>query len=396
LSEKLPNKFFIIYFSKIFVGIGIGIFLMFILLSLWHSYNSAFMAAIPFIIMSAVPSLLSPILGTQIDRHSKYKLGLISLLLSLIFLLPLYFTSNISWIVLIFTALISFETYFNIDYTISVRNIVGDENLMYTNNLWIASIGVIYVIAYILGAYFYSYLSFTVALLMVTLSYSLALVLWLLARVPEVKRENKNVKYSEIFKVLKEKPALFHLILIYDFVFLFVVITRTPAYIPYCFNLLKMSSFMYGVYSAFSAFLIAIVPLSLHKFINPKMAKKYAVSSILYEGILTVFIALIPIVLSLYIYRISSFITLIILSTFASTLEMDGFMTIFQKAVPTNILGRFYAVRSLFRGPINIASLLIAGYLTDILGPVTVIITSGILSLTLFYPTKRVLTKINL
>ncbi len=394
MSERLPNQFFLVYFSKISVGIGIGMFLMFILLSLWHSYNSALIASLPFLIMSAVPSFLSPLVGTQVDKYSKHKIGVIAIFSSLIFLIPLYFTSDIFWIVFVFVALIIFESYFNMTYTISVRNIVGDEKLMYANNLWVASIGITYVIAYILGAYFYSYLSFEVALLIVTLSYFLALILWLVAKVPEIKKENKRVKYSEIFKVLKRKPALFHLILLYDFVFLFIVITKTPAYIPYCFDLLKMNSFMYGICSGLSAFLFAIVPLSIHKFIDPKKAKKYALESVFFEGLLTIFIALIPILIYAHFYQITVFIAMIILSTFPATLEMDGFMTIFQKAVSIDILGRFSSVRSIFRGIINITAILIAGYLTDILGAVVIIFASGVLLLILVPPTHMVLRKI--
>lgn len=395
MTKRLPSKFFIIYFSKICVGIGIGIFLIFILLSLWYSYTSALIAALPFLIMSAVPSFLSPFIGTQVDRHSKYMIGLISISLSIISLLPLYFAGNIFWIVMIFTLLIFFESYFNIDYTISVRNIVGDENLMYANNLWVASLGITYVIAYISGAYFYTYLSFTVALVIVTISYSTALILWFIAKVPDLKRrKEEKVKYSEIFKVLKEKPALFHLILIYDFIFLFVVATHIPAYIPYCFNLLKMSPFTYGIYNGLSAFIYAIVPLSIHRFIRSEKVKRYAVRSLLYEGILIIIIAFIPFIFFAPIYKITLFLILIVILAFPVTLELDSFLTLFQTSVPTTVLGRLSSVRSLFRGTINVSSILIAGYLTDIFGPIAIILFSGIFIMALIIPTKHVLDKL--
>jgi len=278
-----------------------------------------------------------------------------------------------------------------------VRSVVGDENLMYANNLWVISIGITYFIAYLLGAYLYSYLTFSAVLLIVFAFYITALMLWGIAKVPEVSDiiDKKEVKYSEIFKVIKKRSSLLHLILIYDLVFTFVVITKTPAYIPYCFDMLKMSSFIYGVYSSLSALLFVIVPLIMHRFLKPKMADKYAVNSVMYEGILTILIAIIPVVFSLYAYKISLFIILIVMSTFASTLEMDGFMTIFQKAVPRNIMGRFYSVRSLFRGAINVFSILTGGYLVDLLGSVVVIFLSGIVLLVIVFPTYRVLKSLS-
>ena len=392
---NLPNKFFLVYFSRILVNIAIGLFSIFILLSLWHSYISALVASLPFIIMSAVPSFLSPITGTQVDRYSKRRIGFISIFLSLLSLLPLFFTADILIVLLIFILLIFFESYFNIDYTVSVRNTVGNENLIYANNLWVASIGISYAVAYILGAYLYMYVSFFAVLLITIFSYFIALILWIFAKVPEVKRGEEKVEYSEIFKVLKDKPSLFHLVLIYDFIFQFVVLTNTPAHIPFCFNLLKMSSFLYGIYSGLSAFLLAVVPLSIHRFLKPEKIKKYAVSSILYEGILTILIASIPIILTIHAYQIMIFLTLIIIMTFPSTLEMDSFTTIFQKAVPIKILGRFSSVRSLFRGTISISSILLAGYLTDIFGPIIILMFSGAFLLILVIPTKCVLKGVN-
>ncbi len=397
LKFKLPAKFFAIYFSNISLSTGIGLFMMYILLSLWHTYSSALMASIPYLLMSAIPSFLSPVVGTLVDRSSKYKLGLLAISLSILSLFPLCFASSLLWVISVFSLLLFFESYFRVDYTISVRSVVGDVNLMYANNLWVISIGITYFIAYLLGAYLYAYLSFSVALLIVFAFYIIALILWAIAKVPEVSdvRDKKDVKYSEIFKVLKKRPSLLHLILIYDLVFTFVVITKTPAYIPYCFDMLKMSSFIYGAYSSLSALLFVIVPLIMHRFLEPKMADKYAVNSVVYEGILTMLIAIIPVLFSIYFYKISLFIILIVMSTFASTLEMDGFMTIFQKAVPRNIMGRFYSVRSLFRGAINVVSILAGGYLVDLLGSVAVIFLSGIVMLVIAFPTRKVLNSLS-
>ncbi len=397
MKFKLPGRFFAIYFSNISLGTGIGLFMMYILLSLWHIYSSALIASIPYLLMSAIPSFLSPVVGTHVDRHSKYKLGLLSIFLSIVSLVPLCFSNSLLWLITVFSLLLFFESYFRVDYTISVRNVVGDENLMYANNLWVISIGISYFIAYLLGAYLYSYFHFYLVLLMVFTLYLIALILWVITKVPEVSdvRDKKHVKYSEIFKILKKRPFLLHLILIYDFVFTFVVITKTPAYIQYCFEILKMPSFIYGAYSSLSALLFVIVPLIMHRFLEPEMAGKYAVNSVIWEGILTVLIAIIPIVFSFYVYKISLFIILIVLSTFASTLEMDGFMTIFQKAVPRNIMGRFYSVRSLFRGAINVFSILAGGYLVDLLGSLAVIFLSGVVLLVIAFPTRRVLNSLS-
>ncbi len=202
---NLPNKFFLIYFSKILVNIAIGLFSIFILLSLWHSYISALVASLPFIIMSAVPSFLSPITGTQVDRYSKRRIGFISIFLSLLSLLPLFFTADILIVLLIFILLIFFESYFNIDYTVSVRNTVGNENLIYANNLWVASIGISYAVAYILGAYLYMYVSFFAVLLITIFSYLIALILWFFAKVPEVKREKGSVAIFTKNKRIEDK-----------------------------------------------------------------------------------------------------------------------------------------------------------------------------------------------
>ena len=141
----------------------------------------------------------------------------------------------------------------------------------------------------------------------------------------------ENIKYSEILLYLKSHKNLFYLLLIYDVVVLFTAIITLPASIPYSFNLIGMSSVIYGFYGGLSAFLLAVVPLSIHKFIKSKNIKKYAVSSILYEGILTLAIASVPFIFHLKIYKIILFVVLTSIMTVPATLEITSFSTIFRK-----------------------------------------------------------------
>ncbi|NPA74880.1 MAG: MFS transporter [Euryarchaeota archaeon] len=395
MREKLPRDFYVIYFSKMFMGTGISLFFMFILLSIWYAYNSALVAAVPFILMAAIPSFFSPLIGTYVDRYSKRKIGGVSLLLSLLALIPLIYAHNIIAITVVFALLLFFESFFNTNYTVSVRNIVGDEKLMLANNLWVASVGINYVVAYILGAYIYSYLSFFVALALSTALYFIALLLWLFAHVPESpKKESRKAKYAEIFKILKNKKVLVQLIIIYDVLFLFVVLAKTPVYLAYMFKVIKMSSITYGIFNGISAFLLVIMALTLHRFIKTESIKKYALFSILSEALITLFIAFIPFIFASYIYRIAAFFGAVVLASFSSTLEMDSFLTIFQKAVPTSILGRFYSVRSLFRGIIYIAAYLTGGYIADTVGPVPMLIFTALFVLALILPLRRILNEL--
>ncbi len=203
--------------------------------------------------------------------------------------------------------------------------------------------------------------------------------------------DNKNIKYSEIFSVLKEKPALFHLIIMYYVIFLLIVTIKPPAYIPYCFNILKMRPVIYGVYGGFISFLYVIVSLSIHKFIKSDKTKNYTLSYIPHEGLLTIFIAAIPLIIFNNQVLLVTYISLTAISSFPVSFELTSFSTIFQKSVSVNILGRFYSVRSIFRGIINVLSPLSAGYITDIIEPLPVIMFSGIILLIVVIPTKNLL-----
>ncbi len=176
ITEHLPRKFFLIYISKILVNAGIGMFLIFILLTLWNTYNSTLLASVPFVLMSAIPSFLSPIIGTHVDRYSKRKIGLISLALSIFFLLPLIFIHLTFLVVVVFAVLIFFESYYGVNYNVSVRNIVEEDKLIYATNLWVVSIGISYVLAYVVGAYIYTYMGFAAILILVILLYLISLI----------------------------------------------------------------------------------------------------------------------------------------------------------------------------------------------------------------------------
>ncbi len=66
------------------------------------------------------------------------------------------------------------------------------------------------------------------------------------------------------------------------------------------------------------------------------------------EGLVTILIALIPILVFNMQYRIIMFLIFVIIATFPGTYEFISFSTIFQKAVPIEIMGRFNSVRSIF------------------------------------------------
>ncbi len=206
---------------------------------------------------------------------------------------------------------------------------------------------------------------------------------------PEIKTENKKIKYSEIFVILRKRPNLIQLILIYDVAFLAAVTTKSPAYIPYFFNILKVTPVTYGIFNGFTTLLLVVVPLIIHRFIKSKRIKEYAYISVVGEGIITLFIAAIPFVFGTY--AIFVLFSVIIFAAFFSTLEMDSFLTFFQKAVPKDILGRFYSVRSLLRGAITISAYIVGGYACDLFGPIPVLLVTGISVLIITVPLKRVL-----
>ena len=396
MDATLDKKFYFLLISRTLVGGGIAIYTIYLLLQLWHSFNSALIISIFYVFVFLIPAVISPLAGTYVDKHSKKRIGGLSILLLIFSLIPLFFSHSIYLMFAIFILLLIFEFWFNINYTVAVRIIVGKEKLIYANNMLTFSIGITNLVGYLVGAYLYSYISWHLLFITVFSIFILAGIIWLLTQIPEKVRTKsaKNMKYSEILLYLKSNKNLIYLLLIYDVVVLFTIAIVIPAYIPYSFNLIGMSSMTYGFYSGLSAFLLAIVPLSIHKFIKSQSIKKYAVSSILYEGILTLGIASVPFIFNLRIYKIILFIVLASIMTIPATLEITSFSTIFQKAVSVSLLGRLYSIRSIFRGVINVIGLLIAGFITDLWGPIPVIVFSGAILLLMVIPTKYVLSKI--
>lgn len=396
MDATLHKKFYFLLIPRTLVGGGISIYTIYLLLQLWHSFNSALIISIFYVFVFLIPAVISPFAGTYIDRHSKKRIGELAILLLIFSLIPLFFSNSIYLMFGVFILLLIFEAWFNINYTVAVRIVVGKEKLIYANNMLTFSIGITNLVGYLVGAYLYSYISLHLLSIVIFVIFIASGLIWLLVEIPEkIRRESaKNIKYSEILLYLKSHKNLIYLLLIYDVVVLFTIAIVIPAYIPYSFNLIGMSSVTYGFYSGLSAFLLAIVPLSIHKFIKSQNIKKYAVSSILYEGILTLGIASVPFIFHLRIYKIILFIVLASIMTIPATLEITSFSTIFQKAVSVSLLGRFYSVRSLFRGAVNVSGLLIAGFIADLLGPIPVIVSSGVILILMIVPTKYVLSKI--
>ncbi len=396
MDATLDKKFYFLLISRTLIGGGIAIYTIYLLLQLWHSFNSALIISIFYVFVFLIPAVISPLAGTYVDKHSKKRIGGLSILLLIFSLIPLFFSHSIYLMFAIFILLLIFEFWFNINYTVAVRIIVGKEKLIYANNMLTFSIGITNWVGYLVGAYLYSYITISFLCIVIFVIFIAAGLIWLSVQIPEKVRTKsaKNMKYSEILLYLKSNKNLIYLLLIYDVVVLFTIAIVIPAYIPYSFNLIGMSSMTYGFYSGLSAFLLAIVPLSIHKFIKSQSIKKYAVSSILYEGILTLGIASVPFIFNLRIYKIILFIVLASIMTIPATLEMTSFSTIFQKAVSVSLLGRLYSVRSIFRGAINVIGLLIAGFITDLWGPIPVIVFSGAILLLMVIPTKYVLSKI--
>ena len=396
MDATLHKKFYFLLIPRTLVGGGISIYTIYLLLQLWHSFNSALIISIFYVFVFLIPAVISPFAGTYIDRHSKKRIGELAILLLIFSLIPLFFSNSIYLMFGVFILLLIFEAWFNINYTVAVRIFVGKEKLIYANNMLTFSIGITNLVGYLVGAYLYSYISLHLLSIVIFVIFIASGLIWLLVEIPEkIRRESaKNIKYSEILLYLKSHKNLIYLLLIYDVVVLFTIAIVIPAYIPYSFNLIGMSSVTYGFYSGLSAFLLAIVPLSIHKFIKSQNIKKYAVSSILYEGILTLSIASVPFIFHLRIYKIILFIVLASIMTIPATLEITSFSTIFQKAVSISLLGRFYSVRSLFRGAVNVSGLLIAGFIADLLGPIPVIVSSGVILILMIVPTKYVLSKI--
>ncbi len=397
MDATLDKKFYFLLIPRTLVGGGISIYTIYLLLQLWHSFNSALIISIFYVFVFLIPAIISPFAGTYIDRHSKKRIGELAILLLIFSLIPLFFSHRIYMMFGVFILLLIFEAWFNINYTVAVRIFVEKEKLIYANNMLTFSIGITNLVGYLVGAYLYSYISLHLLSIVIFVIFIASGLIWLLVEIPEkIRRESaKNIKYSEILLYLKSHKNILYLLLIYDVVVLFTAIITLPASIPYSFDLVGMSSIIYGFYGGLSAFLLAIVPLSIHKFIKSQNIKKYAVSSILYEGILTLGIASVPFIFHLKIYKIILFIVLASIMTIPAALEITSFSTIFQKAVSISLLGRFYSVRSLFRGAVNVIGLLIAGFITDLWGPIPVIVSSGVILILMIVPTKYVLSKIS-
>ncbi len=368
---------------------------MILLLFLWYSYNSAFVISLFYIPIFVIPPIISPIVGTHVDKFSKKKTGFISILLSLISLVPLFFFFDIYAIFIIFIILIIFETYFNLNYTVAMKIIVGEKRLIYANNLFITSAGITNFVGYIAGAFLYSYIPFTEIIFLIFIFYLISLIIWMNVRIKEKKEGRKDkIKYSEIFGFLRKNKNLFNLIILYDFLVLFTIIIISPAYVPYCFNLLRMSKELYGEFNGITTLFLVFVPLILYKFIKSENTEKYAVTSILYEGIITISIAFIPFLNIGNIYKIVILIIFSLLMSFPSTLEYSSYSTIFQKNIPNKILGRVYSVRSMIRGLVNGLGLIAAGYFTDILGPIPLILLSGVILLLIVPFARRIIKNI--
>jgi len=312
LDIILDKKFYFLLISRTLVGGGTSIYTIYLLLQLWHSFNSALIISIFYVFVFLIPAVISPFTGTYVDKHSKKRIGGIVILLLIFSLIPSFFFHNIYLMFAVFILLLIFEAWFNINYTVAVRIVVGKEKLIYANNMLTFSIGITNLVGYLVGAYLYSYILLHLLCIVIFVIFIAAVIIWILAQIPEkIRRENvRDIKYSEILLYLKSHKNLLYLLLIYDVVVLFTIAIVIPAYIPYSFNLIGMSSVIYGFYSGLSAFLLAIIPLSIHEFIKSKNIRKYAVSSILYEGVLTLAIASVPFIFPLRIYKIILFVVL--------------------------------------------------------------------------------------
>ena len=382
--------------SKILFGCAISIYTIYLLLFLWNLYNSALVVAIFYLFIFLTPSIVSPIAGTQVDRGPKKRIGYIVIFLSLVPIMMLFVYVNIYSMIIVFISLLICEAYLNINYNVVTRMIVTNKKLIYANNMFTVSIGITNFVGYLVGAYFYSSSFLYYSLWIMLILFMVSIIMWSVSTIPEKikeKKSEKNKKYTEIFKYLSQNKHAVYLLFIYDVIILFTIAIVIPAYIPYCFDFLKMSVLTYGFYSGLTSFLLVIVPLGLHKFIKPNNVRKYAITSILYEGIITIFIALNPLLITFKIYKILVFIVLTAIISIPSTLEITSFSTMFQKMVPLHLLGRFYSVRSILRGTINAIGLLLAGFFIDLIGPLPVILFSGVILIVMFLPTKIVLSK---
>ena len=91
LGSTLDKKFYFLLISRTLVGGGISIYTIYLLLLLWHSFNSALIVSIFYVFVFLIPAVISPFAGTYVDKHSKKMIGGLALLLLIFSLIPLFF-----------------------------------------------------------------------------------------------------------------------------------------------------------------------------------------------------------------------------------------------------------------------------------------------------------------
>ncbi len=295
-----------------------------------------------------------------------------------------------------FIFLLISEVYFNINYVASVKIIVESEKLIYANNMYVTSIGIANFVGYITGAYVYKLMCFRDILIIIIILFIASLIFWIKAKIPEMHGTSSKdtIKFSEIIRYLKKEKNMLYLIILYDIGVLLTISLTTPAYVPYSFNVLHMSELLYGFYSGISILFLSIISVVMYFFIHSKKTEEYTYVSLILEGVIIIFISMIPTLFINNFHRIFLFFLLTIIISVPSVLELSSFSTIFQKYTPVQILGRFYSVRSLLRGIINTTGLLFAGYLIESLGPIPIIFFSGLITLLMAIPTKILIGKI--
>jgi len=390
-----------IFISSILVSCSTAIYGAFLFYTLWYHSGSALISSLIYLPMEIIPVFLSPLVGYHVDKYDKKKIGALSIILSSLLIFFLLILYSIMLLYIVYFLLILLEYYFAINYKVSVKIIVGDENLLQANTLYVAGEGVSNLVGFVMGSYIYSFIPMKTFLLIILFLYLSAYTFWFAVKIRT--RINKSCdkinekiksKYTEVFKFLNENKFILYIIIFYDIIVAILITIDSPAYISLCFKNLKMTAIIYGWYRGLASVGFVIVPFLISKYIKPKNVAKYAIMSLLGEGGIIILMASIPIVIYENVYQQVLFILLALIMTYPSTLQYSSFSSIFQQTVPTNILGRFYSIRSIIRGIIGITFLLFGGFAADTISPLFILYISGIGLFLITFPIKEVLTNI--
>ena len=352
-------------------------FLMFIMTVHVYSISHKALSVALFTALTFIPKVFSPYYGVFVDKHPrKIVLGINSGIVGVLILF-LSLLTNIYWIYGLW-----FVTSFFIMFIINARTalmpeIMPADNYVWVNSMVLSTLNLAKILAPLIAGIILQYLDKNILILFTSAVYFLCMILSFLIKVTEqIKIEPKSI--SDNFHFIKEGMdfirnnkgirwlatlgVVWRLFLGMQFSLFIVLIAR-----------LGGGQMEYGLFMT----IVALGSL-VGSFIGPFIAKRVTEKILIHSGLAFHFFSF-SLLGVLKQYTIALVIVFLSYMVFYATVV--GIHSMRDKSTEVNLRGRVYgSITSVFTPP-TIISMLLFGYLADIIGVGNVFVATGIIAL---------------